>query len=144
MRVLLITLAIVIIVGAVVLVGFSVQWQDQLSQRELGPSEAQQNRAQEQAVQKSIPPQQLSQDQIRRYQEQLDGEGFSTGTEKGTLTPQTEAALRAYQQKYGLSVTGELDNPTQRSLQAGQTPAPGRPTEGESIPGGNAPRGSPR
>jgi peptidoglycan hydrolase-like protein with peptidoglycan-binding domain len=86
----------------------------------------------------------LSETQIRRYQEELDVEGFPTGSEKGTLTPQTEAALRAYQQKYGLSITGELDDATQRSLLAGRTPTPGRPTEGKSVPGGTAPGGSPR
>ena len=144
MRALLISIAVAIVVGAVVLVGFSVNWQDNVSQSELGPSEAQQNRAEEHAVRKSVPTQQLSQAQIRHYQEQLDGEGFPTGAEKGTPTPQTEAALRAYQQKYGLPATGELDDATQRSLLAGQTPAPGRPTEGESIPGGTAPGGSPR
>ena len=144
MRALLITLAIAVFVGAVALVSFSVHWQDNVSQAELGPSEAQQNRAEERAVRKSVPPQQLSQGQIRRYQEQLDAEGFPTGAEKGTFTPQTEAALRAYQQNYGLPITGELDNATQRSLVAGQTPTPGRPTEGESIPGGTAPSGSPR
>ena len=108
MRILLITLAIAVFVGAVVLVGFSVQWQDNVSQSELGPSEAQQNRAEERAVRKSTPPPQLSQAQIRRYQEHLDGEGFPTGSEKGTLTPQTEAALRAYQQKYGLPIDGRI------------------------------------
>jgi peptidoglycan hydrolase-like protein with peptidoglycan-binding domain len=144
MRALLITFAIVVFVGAAALVGFSVQRQDNVSQSNLGPSEAQQNRAEERAVQKSTPPQQLTQVQIRRYQEQLDAEGFSTGAEKGILTPQTEAALRAYQQRYGIPMTGELDNATQRSLAAGQTPTPGRPTEGESMPGGTAPSGSPR
>ena len=144
MRALLITLAIVVFVGAVALVGFSVQWRNNMSQPELGPSEAQQNRAEERAVRKSVPPQQLSQAQIRSYQEQLDREGFPTGSEKGAFTQQTEAALRAYQHKYGLPITGELDDATQRSLVAGQTPTPGRPTEGESIPGGTAPSGSPR
>jgi peptidoglycan hydrolase-like protein with peptidoglycan-binding domain len=144
MRALLITFAIAVVVGAAVLVGLSVQWQASAPQETLGPSEAQQNRAQEYAVQKSTPPQQLNEAQIRRYQERLDGEGFSTGSEKGTLTLQTEAALRAYQAKYGLPVTGEFDDATQRSLVAGQSPTPGRPTEGESIPGGSAPGGSPR
>jgi hypothetical protein len=144
MRALLITLAIAVFVGAVALVGFSVQWRHNMSQPGLGPSEAQQNRAEERAVRKSAPPQQLSQAQIRRYQEQLDKEGFPTGSEKGAFTLQTEAALRAYQHKYGLPITGELDDATQRSLEAGQTPTPGRPTEGESIPGGTAPSGSPR
>ena len=144
MRVLLIALAIVVVVGAVALVGISVQWRDNTPQETLGPSEAQQNRAEEQAVQKSAPPQQLNETQIRRYQERLDAEGFSTGSEKGNITPETEAALRAYQRKNGLPATGTLDEATQRSLVAGQMPTPGRPTEGQSVPGGDAPSGSPR
>jgi peptidoglycan hydrolase-like protein with peptidoglycan-binding domain len=144
MRALLIAIAAAVVVGSVVFVGFSVQWQDNTSQEQLGPSEAQQNRAQEQAVQNSTPQQQLSPTQIRRYQERLDAEGFATGSDKGAITPQTEAALRAYQRKYGLPTTGELDEPTQRSLVAGQMPTPGRPTEGESVPGGSAPSGTPR
>jgi hypothetical protein len=144
MRGLLIILAIAAVIGAVALVGLSVQWRDNVPQEDLGPSEAQQIRAQEDAVERSIPPQQLNETQIRRYQEQLDAAGFPTGSEKGSLTPQTEAALRAYQEQYGLPITGELDDATQRSLVAGQMPTPGRPTEGESIPGGTAPRGSPR
>jgi peptidoglycan hydrolase-like protein with peptidoglycan-binding domain len=144
MRGLLITLAIAALIGAVALVGLSVQWRDNVAQEDLGPSEAQQIREQEYAVQKSVPPQQLNETQIRRYQEQLDAAGFPTGSEKGSLTPQTEAALRAYQEKHGIPITGELDDATQRSLVAGQMPTPGRPTEGESIPGGTAPRGSPR
>jgi peptidoglycan hydrolase-like protein with peptidoglycan-binding domain len=144
MRALLITFAIAVVVGAAVLVGLSVRWQDSAPQETLGPSEAQQKRAEEYAVRKSTPPQQLNETQIRRYQERLEVEGFPTGAEKGTLTLETEAALRAYQAKYGLPVTGELDDATQRSLVAGQTPTPGRPTEGESIPGGTAPGGSPR
>jgi peptidoglycan hydrolase-like protein with peptidoglycan-binding domain len=144
MRALLITVALVVIVGAIALVGFSVRWPANAPQDNLGPSEAQQNRAEEHAVQKSIPPQQLNETQIRRYQEQLDTAGFATGAEKGTITPETTAALRAYQQTYGLPVTGVLDEATQRSLVAARTPLPGRPTEGESVPGGTAPYGSPR
>jgi putative peptidoglycan binding protein len=144
MRALLVALAVAAVVGVAALVGVSVRWQDNTPQDRLGPSEAQQNRAEQQAVQKSAAPEQLSETQVRRYQEQLDAEGFPTGSEKGTITPQTEAALRAYQQKYGLPTTGELDEATQRSLVAGRMPAPGRPTEGESVPGGSAPSGSPR
>jgi hypothetical protein len=144
MRGLLITLAIAAFIGAVALVGLSVRWRDNVSQEGLGPSEAQQNRAQEYVVRKSIPPQHLNETQIRRYQEQLDAAGFPTGSEKGSLTPQTEAAIRGYQEKYGLPITGELDDATQRSLVAGQMPTPGRATEGESVPGGTAPQGSPR
>jgi len=87
MRALLITLAIAVFVGAAALVGFSVQWRNNMSQPGLGPSEAQQNRAEERAVQKSAPPQQLSQAQIRRYQEQLDKRGVSDGLREGRLHP---------------------------------------------------------
>jgi Putative peptidoglycan binding domain len=144
MRAVLIALAVAVVVGAVALVGISLQWPYNTAQDELGPSEAQQKRAQEQVVQKSTPPEQLSEAQIRRYQEQLDTEGFPTGAEKGSITPETETALRAYQQKYGLPTTGELDEATQRSLVAGRMPTPGKAVEGESIPGGTAPGGSPR
>ena len=144
MRVFLIALAVIAVIGAVALVGISVQWRDHTPQADLGPSEAQQNRAEEQTVKRSTPPQQLNETQIRRYQEQLEAEGFSTGSEKGSITPETETALRTYQQKNGLPITGELDEATQRSLIAGQMPTPGRPTEGQSVPGGTAPSGSPR
>jgi hypothetical protein len=144
MRALLIGVAIAVVIGTITVVAISVQRQDKGPQARLGPSEAEQSRAEEQAVHKSAPPQQLSEAQIRRYQEQLDKAGFSTGAEKGLITPQTEAALRAYQEKYGLPKTGLLDEATQRSLMAAQTPTPGRPTEGESVPGGTAPSGSPR
>ena len=144
MRALLIVVALAVVIGAGALIATSVQWRGDTPQADLGPSEAQQNRAEEVAVQKSTPPQQLSEVQIRRYQEQLDKAGFSTGSEKGVITPQTEVALRAYQQNYGLPITGVLDEATQRSLVAGHTPTPGRPTEGQSVPGGTAPGGSPR
>ena len=144
MRALLIVIAVAVVIGAVVFVATSVQWRGYPSQSDLGPSEAQQNRAEQRAVRKSTAPQPLTEVQIRLYQEQLDTAGFPTGTDKGVMTPQTEAALRTYQGKYGLPVTGLLDEATQRSLTAGQTQTPGRPTEGESVPGGTAPIGSPR
>jgi peptidoglycan hydrolase-like protein with peptidoglycan-binding domain len=109
MRALLIVIAVVVVIGAVVFMATSVRWQGDPSQSDLGPSEAQQNRAEPHAVQKSTAPQTLTEVQIRGYQEQLDTAGFPTGTDKGAMTPQTEAALRAYQGKNGLPVTGMLD-----------------------------------
>jgi uncharacterized membrane protein len=101
MRALLIVMAVVVVIGAVVFMATSVRWQGDPSQSDLGPSEAQQNRAEQHAVQKSTAPQTLTEVQIRGYQEQLDTAGFPTGTDKGAMTPQTEAALRAYQGKMG-------------------------------------------
>ena len=144
MRTLLIVIAIVVVVGAVGFIAVSVRWQRPTPPGALGPSEAQQNRAEEAAVRKSAPPQELGETQIRRFQEQLDTAGFPTGPEKGIITPQTEEALRAYQHSNGLPVTGALDAETQRSLSAGQAREPGKPTHGQSMPGGTAPGGSPR
>ena len=109
MRALLIVMAVVVVIGAVVFMATSVRWRGDPSQSDLGPSEAQQNRAEPHAVQKSMAPQTLTEVQIRGYQEQLDTAGFPTGTDKGAMTPQTEAALRAYQGKYALPVTGMLN-----------------------------------
>jgi peptidoglycan hydrolase-like protein with peptidoglycan-binding domain len=144
MRTLLIVITIVIVVAAAGFIAVSVRWQRPTPPGALGPSEAQQNRAEESAVRKSELPQQLGETQIRHFQEQLDTAGFPTGSEKGTITPQTEGALRAYQRSNGLPVTGALDAATQRSLSAGQTREPGKPTHGQSMPGGTAPGGSPR
>jgi peptidoglycan hydrolase-like protein with peptidoglycan-binding domain len=145
MRVLLIVMAVVVVIGVVGFVATSVQWRGDPSQRDLGPSEAQQNRAEQHAVQQSTDPQPLTEAHIRGFQEQLDTAGVPTGTDKGAMTPQTEAALRAYQGNYGVPVTGIFDEATQRSLTAGETLTPGRPTaEGTSMPGGTAPSGSPR
>jgi hypothetical protein len=101
MRALLIVMAVVVVIGAVVFMATSVRWRGDPSQSDLGPSEAQQNRAKPHAVQQSTAPQTLTEVQIRGYQEQLDTAGFPTGTDKGAMTPQTEAALRAYQGKMG-------------------------------------------
>jgi len=86
MRTLLIVIVIVVIVGAVGLVAVSVRWERSAPPGELGPSEAQQNRAEEAAARKSEAPQQLGETQIRHFQEQLDATGFATGPEKGIVT----------------------------------------------------------
>ena len=51
MRALLIVIAVVVVIGAVVVMATSVRWQGDPSQSDLGPSEAQQNRAEPHAVQ---------------------------------------------------------------------------------------------
>jgi peptidoglycan hydrolase-like protein with peptidoglycan-binding domain len=56
------------------------------------------------------------QELMRDVQRQLKGLGFDPGSTDGTFGPQTEAALRAYQQAYRLPQTGRLDAATLRSL----------------------------
>jgi mannosyl-glycoprotein endo-beta-N-acetylglucosaminidase len=53
---------------------------------------------------------------LRQAQRQLKALGFDPGTMDGTFGPQTEAALRAYQQAYRLPQTGRPDDVTLRSL----------------------------
>jgi len=53
---------------------------------------------------------------LRQVQERLQAAGFSPGPLDGRLGPQTRAALRHYQQRKGLRVTGTLDPQTLKAL----------------------------
>jgi len=64
----------------------------------------------------------LTKDQIRLAQERLQAEGFDPGPTDGVLSSQTEMALRQYQQKQGLPVSGALDEATLRDLQLSLAP----------------------
>jgi peptidoglycan hydrolase-like protein with peptidoglycan-binding domain len=63
---------------------------------------------------------------IQVAQENLREFGFDPGPVKGVFTPETQAAVRAYQARYGLAVTGLLDRATRRGLLPGfdQRPIP--------------------
>ena len=67
----------------------------------------------------------LSKDHIQQVQERLKAEGFDPGPVDGALHAQTEAAIRQYQQKQGLPVSGALDEATLRELQLSLTPRGG-------------------
>jgi peptidoglycan hydrolase-like protein with peptidoglycan-binding domain len=53
---------------------------------------------------------------LRHVQERLQAAGFSPGPLDGRLGPQTRAALRHYQQRKGLRVTGTPDRQTLEAL----------------------------
>lgn len=57
-----------------------------------------------------------SQEVLQQAQRQLKALGFDPGSVDGSFGPQTEAALRAYQQAYRLPQTGRPDEVTLRSL----------------------------
>jgi peptidoglycan hydrolase-like protein with peptidoglycan-binding domain len=59
----------------------------------------------------------LTKDQIQLAQERLKAEGFDPGPVDGVLSAQTEAAIRQYQQKQGIAVSGALNAATMRELQ---------------------------
>jgi peptidoglycan hydrolase-like protein with peptidoglycan-binding domain len=67
----------------------------------------------------------LSQENLKVLQERLKAEGVYAGPVDGVMSPQTEAALRQYQQKEGLPVSGAADEETLRKLQIRLTPTGG-------------------
>ena len=67
---------------------------------------------------------------IESAQQKLKDEGFYYGEINGRKDADTTAAIRRYQIRNGLQITGELDSETQRSLGVASTttPAPTRPS----------------
>jgi peptidoglycan hydrolase-like protein with peptidoglycan-binding domain len=61
----------------------------------------------------------LSRGDIQVAQTHLRAFGFDPGPIDGIYTPQTQAAVRAYQATYGLSVSGLLDLQTREQLKVG-------------------------
>jgi peptidoglycan hydrolase-like protein with peptidoglycan-binding domain len=59
----------------------------------------------------------LTKDQIQQVQERLKAEGVDPGPADGTMNARTESALRQYQEKQGLPVSGAADEATLRQLQ---------------------------
>jgi peptidoglycan hydrolase-like protein with peptidoglycan-binding domain len=51
--------------------------------------------------------------------------GFDPGPVDGLFTAQTQAAVRAFQARYGLPVSGLLDRPTREELKLGVDPKRG-------------------
>jgi peptidoglycan hydrolase-like protein with peptidoglycan-binding domain len=56
---------------------------------------------------------------IQVAQEHLRAFGFDPGPVQGVFTAQTQAAVEAYQARYGLPVTGLLDEATRRQVLPG-------------------------
>ena len=61
----------------------------------------------------------LSRGDVQVAQTHLRDFGFDPGPIDGIYTPQTQAAVRAYQTTYGLSVSGLLDLQTREQLKVG-------------------------
>ncbi len=62
---------------------------------------------------------QLSPDLVRQVQQNLTQAGVYKGRADGVWGPQTEAALRDYQQQHNLNATGQLDQPTLSAMNLG-------------------------
>jgi peptidoglycan hydrolase-like protein with peptidoglycan-binding domain len=61
----------------------------------------------------------LSQGEIQVAETHLRDFGFDPGPVDGIFTAETRAAVRAYQARYGLTVSGLLDRETRRELLPG-------------------------
>jgi membrane-bound lytic murein transglycosylase B len=59
----------------------------------------------------------ITKDNLKLVQERLKAEGVYAGPVDGEMNAQTEAALRAYQEKQGLAVSGAADETTLKQLQ---------------------------
>jgi peptidoglycan hydrolase-like protein with peptidoglycan-binding domain len=59
----------------------------------------------------------ITKDNLKLVQQRLQAEGVYAGPVDGELNTQTEAALRQYQQKQDLPVSGMVDEETLRQLQ---------------------------
>jgi peptidoglycan hydrolase-like protein with peptidoglycan-binding domain len=66
----------------------------------------------------------LSRGDIHVAQEHLRAFGFDSGPVEEVFTAEPQAAVRAYQSRYGLPVTGLLDYATRRELLPGFEPQP--------------------
>jgi len=77
------------------------------------------------------PPEQgriITKDTFKLVQERLKAEGVYAGPVDGEMNAQTEAALRQYQQKHGIPVSGAADEETLKQLQLRlPTSPPGQP-----------------
>ena len=59
----------------------------------------------------------ITKDNLKLVQERLKTEGMYAGPVDGELNTQTEAALRAYQEKQKIPVSGAVDEATLKQLQ---------------------------
>jgi peptidoglycan hydrolase-like protein with peptidoglycan-binding domain len=59
----------------------------------------------------------INKDNVKLIQERLKAEKVYAGPVDGEMNAQTEAALRAYQEKQGLPVSGAADETTLKELQ---------------------------
>jgi peptidoglycan hydrolase-like protein with peptidoglycan-binding domain len=64
----------------------------------------------------------LTSGDIQLAQARLQAFGFDPGPIDGLFTAKTQAAVRAFQSRYGLPVSGLLDRPTREELKLGVDP----------------------
>jgi len=114
--------------------------QDQGAQGQQMPGQTQPGQAQG-GMEASTP----SPGDVRQIQQALKDKGFDAGPIDGQLGPQTEQALRSFQQAQGFQATGQIDQKTMAALgvQAGQQSMQGAtPPQGTQAQGGGVEQGA--
>lgn len=54
----------------------------------------------------------LDRDNVRQVQDALEAKGFDPGPIDGIAGPRTKAAIRKFQDRFGMKASGEIDNQT--------------------------------
>ncbi len=88
---------------------------------------------------------QWSQDEIKTVQEALKGKGNDPGPVDGIMGPQTQKAIREFQQASGLKTTGRLDAETATALgvKSGSAPMKKGSSSMEREPSSKSPANAP-
>ena len=81
-------------------------------------------------------------ERVKAVQQALKDQGHDPGAIDGVMGPKTEAALRDYQQKQGLKVTGRLDADTSAKLGVQKSSSAPSSTSPAASPSTNAPPSS--
>jgi peptidoglycan hydrolase-like protein with peptidoglycan-binding domain len=76
-------------------------------------------------AERPAPDRLLSRGDVQVAETRLIDFGFDPGPVDGIYTAQTQAAVRAFQARYGLPVSGLLDRTTREELQLGVDPKRG-------------------
>jgi len=84
----------------------------------------------------------LDRSQIEKVQHALDQKGFKAGRADGVLGPETEAALRSFQQDQKLQATGQIDEQTLAALGLKDTQEPSSVGQGGQSSDGRQQAGS--
>jgi peptidoglycan hydrolase-like protein with peptidoglycan-binding domain len=113
------TFVAMLVAGLLVMGPALVGAQSQGSQQQKGQQSSQQQKGQ---------LSQQDQVTIREAQQQLKTLGLYTGPSDGQFGPEMEEALRAYQARHGIEVTGALTQETQKELQSQQAKQKGQVT----------------
>ena len=76
----------------------------------------QQEQAQQQQAQQQQGQQQSRSEAVKELQQALNDQGYSAGPVDGIMGPQTQSAVRNYQEAQGMQASGEVDQETLSSL----------------------------